>query len=85
MERGTLSELAARFSDTEPKGECVICVLAAQEEHVPVETDALDALLLRTLEDGFSVKDAAALAVDRLGVKKKDAYARALDLREEEA
>lgn len=85
VERGTLSELAARFSDTEPKGECVICVLAAQEEHVPVETDALDALLLRALEDGFSVKDAAALAVERLGVKKKDAYARALDLREEEA
>ena len=85
VERGTLSELAARFSDTEPKGECVICVLAAQEEHAPVETDALDALLLRALEDGFSVKDAAALAVERLGVKKKDAYARALDLREEEA
>lgn len=85
VERGTLSELAARFSDTEPKGECVICVLAAQEEHVPVETDALDALLLRALGDGFSVKDAAALAVERLGVKKKDAYARALDLREEEA
>ena len=85
VERGTLSELAARFSDTEPKGECVICVLAAQEEHAPVETDALDALLLRALGDGFSVKDAAALAVERLGVKKKDAYARALDLREEEA
>ena len=47
--------------------------------------DALDALLLRALGDGFSVKDAAALAVERLGVKKKDAYARALDLREEEA
>ena len=44
---------------------------------------ALDALLLAALSEGRTVRDAEALAAERLGLPKKQAYARALALRED--
>jgi len=83
VERGTLSELADRFAEQEPRGECVICVLCpADGVHKESETLSLDAILLQAFADGLSVKDAAALAAECCGVKKKEAYARALELKE---
>ena len=76
---GTLSELVERFSE-EPKGECVICFVPGQkaEEAAP----DLDALLLDLLKTE-SVKDAAAIAADRLSLPKKQVYRRALELKSE--
>ena len=82
VERGSLSELADRFTEQEPRGECVICVLCPEggvrEES---ETKSLDEVLQTALSDGLSVKDAAALAAEHCGIKKKEAYARALELK----
>ena len=76
---GTLSELVERFLE-EPKGECVICFLPGQktEEESPDLDETLRALL-----ETESVKDAAAIAAERLHLPKKDVYRRALELKSE--
>lgn len=60
------------------KGEIVLVVAGAATE-VDVDQVKLDGLLQRLLQD-LSVKGAAQLAADILGVKKKVAYQRALEL-----
>lgn len=83
-ERGTLSSLAERFASEPPKGECVIAVFcgAGTEQAEPAsDASSLDAILTDALRSGMRVKEAAALAAEKLGIPKKDAYARALELR----
>lgn len=75
--KGTLSELIERFSE-EPKGECVICFVPGQKEEA--EAPDLDALLRKLLETE-SVRDAAAIAAERLKLPKKQVYKRALELK----
>ena len=75
---GTLSELCERFSE-EPKGECVICFIPGQKEEETAPD--LDELLYKLLETE-SVKDAAAIAAERLKLPKKQVYRRALELKE---
>ena len=85
VERGTLSELADRFTEQEPRGECVICVLCPEDGIAnAASTASLDDVLQQALRNGLSVKDAAALAAERCGIKKKEAYARALELKNAE-
>ncbi len=76
---GTLSELIERFAE-EPKGECVIAFIPGRksEEAAP----DLDAVLLELLKTE-SVKDAAAIAAERLSLPKKQVYRRALELKNE--
>ena len=76
--KGSLSELVARFSE-EPKGECVICFVPGQKEDA--EAPDLDALLRKLLETE-SVRDAAAIAAERLKLPKKQVYQRALELKQ---
>ena len=76
--KGSLSELVERFSE-EPKGECVICFIPGQKEDA--DAPDLDALLKALLETE-SVKDAAAIAAERLNLPKKQVYKRALELKE---
>ncbi len=71
--RGRLSALIDTFAE-EPKGECVICVLPAPQKTEAADPDALLDELLETL----SVKDAAAVAAEKLHIPKKQAYAMAL-------
>ncbi|AOA58892.1 16S rRNA (cytidine(1402)-2'-O)-methyltransferase [Acinetobacter larvae] len=76
----TLGELY-QFVSNDPhqqKGEIVL-VVAGLTQPVAVTDDALDQLLGRLRQD-LSVKAAAQLAADLLGVKKKIAYQRALEL-----
>lgn len=76
--RGTLGELIPQFA-TEPKGECVIAVLPEPERQAELpDADTL----LKELLISHSVKDAAAIAAQRLRIPKKEAYARALELKE---
>jgi len=79
VSRGTLEELAARYAENDPRGECVLCVLfrASAEESA---TPDLEATLKRLLKSGSSVRDAAAEAASLCGVPKKEAYAKALEL-----
>ncbi len=81
--RGTLLQLSARFCDP-PKGECVIAIAGSKEKKAaPGEAD-LDAALLKLLEEGFSSRDSAATAALILGLPKKQAYQRVLQLQEME-
>lgn len=76
---GPLRTLAERYGDAPPKGEIVVLVHPPIEAAVDAET--LDDFLRRALPE-MSVKDAAREAAETLGVAKKDAYERALALKD---
>jgi 16S rRNA (cytidine1402-2'-O)-methyltransferase len=76
--RGTLASLATDFGiGGEPKGEIVVVVGPPVEEKPG--PDELDASLAQALE-ALSVKDAAAAVSARLGLPRRDVYARAVEL-----
>lgn len=75
---GPLPELAARYADTVPKGEIVIVVGPALEAKAVSDAD-LDLLLEEAMVD-LSPSRAAAEIAQRLGIPRKRAYARALEL-----
>ena len=75
---GSLSELVTRYSDASPKGEIVIVVGPPPEQPEATEAD-LDSALREALGH-LSPSRAAAEVAQRLGVPKKRAYARALEL-----
>jgi 16S rRNA (cytidine1402-2'-O)-methyltransferase len=77
--RGKLSELAARYKETAPRGECVLCVRCRAIDNA-ADTPDLETLLRNLLSSGLSVRDAAAEAASACGVPKKEAYAKALEL-----
>lgn len=74
-----LSALAARYTDTPPKGEIVVIVAPPGEAAVPSEADA-DALLTDAL-DRLSVGQAASEVAKATGLPRRDLYARALTLK----
>lgn len=76
---GTLGELAARYNDAPPRGEIVIVVAPASEAAAP-SIDDLDEALRAALAGGESPSRAAASVAQRLGVRRKLAYERALEL-----
>jgi 16S rRNA (cytidine1402-2'-O)-methyltransferase len=75
---GKLAELAARYTDLQPKGEIVVMVGPPSAPEAVSDTK-LDAALRVSLAK-FSPSRAAADVAERLGVPRKRAYARALDL-----
>jgi 16S rRNA (cytidine1402-2'-O)-methyltransferase len=75
---GTLAELAARYADAFPRGEIVIVVGPAREAD-PVSDAELDRMLEAAMAE-LSPSRAAAEVSERLGVPRKRAYARALEL-----
>jgi 16S rRNA (cytidine1402-2'-O)-methyltransferase len=75
---GTLPELADRYAATAPRGEIVIVVGPPAASEPASETD-LDSALGEALAR-LSPSRAAAEVADRLGVPRKRAYARALEL-----
>ena len=76
---GTLGELAARYADAPPRGEIVIVVGPPAEAAAATEGD-LDAALKAALAAGESPSRAAAAVAQQLGVRRKRAYERALEL-----
>jgi 16S rRNA (cytidine1402-2'-O)-methyltransferase len=77
--RGRLAELAGAYAGSgPPKGEVVVVV--GPPEAAPASEGDVDAAIADALGRGLSVKDAAAEVADRLGVARKQAYARALAL-----
>lgn len=78
--RGALDELAAHYAEAgAPKGEIVVLVGPPLPKG-EVSDEALDAFLVRALVRG--VKEAASEAARDLGVPRKRAYARALELKD---
>ena len=75
---GSLGELAQRYADAPPKGEIVI-VVGPPPERSEATDDDLDAALTEALAR-LSPSRAAAEVATSLGIPKKRAYARALEL-----
>jgi 16S rRNA (cytidine1402-2'-O)-methyltransferase len=75
---GSLAELGDRFSDSPPKGEIVI-VVGPPPEAEPTTDEELDSALKDALRSS-SASRAAAQVAEQLGVPRKRAYARALEL-----
>jgi 16S rRNA (cytidine1402-2'-O)-methyltransferase len=75
---GSLSKLAERYEAAPPRGEIVIVVSPPSEPEAVSDTD-LDTALRASLAK-FSPSRAAADVAERLGVPRKRAYARALEL-----
>lgn len=75
---GSLSPLAARYANSPPKGEMVIVVGPPAEGEAASDAD-LDLALNEALQR-LSPSRAAAAVAERLGIPKKRAYARALEL-----
>ena len=77
---GTLAELAKRYSDAPPKGEIVI-VVGPPPEREAASDEELDQALSAAMAS-MSPSRAAADVATSLGIPKKRAYARALELGE---
>lgn len=75
---GTLSDLARRYFESVPRGEMVI-VVGPPEAQETVGDGELDSLLEAAMAD-LSPSRAAAEVAARLGIPRKRAYARALEL-----
>ena len=75
---GTLAQLAERYADVPPKGEIVILVGPMATDDAPSEAD-LDLALEKALKR-LSPSRAAAEVAEQLGVPRKRAYAKALEL-----
>ena len=80
IKKMTLKDLVSFIENdhNQEKGEIVLVVGGAPEK-TDLEQEKLDELLKRLLQD-LSVKAASKLAADLIGVKKKVAYQRALEL-----
>jgi 16S rRNA (cytidine1402-2'-O)-methyltransferase len=79
VRRGRAVDLAEHFTQSPPRGEIVLLIAPPDRDAAP--TDArVDAELARALET-MSVRDAAAVVAEALGLPKKVVYQRALNLR----
>lgn len=82
VRRAPLDELAAHYTaHPDVKGEIVIVIGPPGEDQAP-DAAVLDAAL-RTAMAGASVKDASSEVAARFGLKRRDVYARALELKRE--
>lgn len=81
MERGTLSELAARYAGAETKGEAVILVAGAAEE-APEEIDWMPILSQMLIE--YPLREAVDSVSEAFGLKRKEVYDAALALKAKE-
>jgi 16S rRNA (cytidine1402-2'-O)-methyltransferase len=80
VRRAPLPELAAHYAaQPDVRGEIVLVIGPPGETAAPSE-EAIDAAL-RQVIDSVSVKDAAAEIAARFGLRRRDVYARALELK----
>lgn len=84
VRRAPLQELAAHYAaQAEVKGEIVL-VIGPPGDAVAPAAEALDAALRQAMA-GASVKDAAAEIAARFGLRRREVYARALELKRQGA
>jgi len=77
--RGTVGELAARYANEAPRGECTIVVAGGAGKAVAID---IEAELRRLLAEGLGPRDAAARLVIATGKPRRELYQLALSLRE---
>ena len=77
--RGTLTELANRYSVEAPRGECTIVVAGGAGKAAPVD---IEGELRKLLAEGLGPRDAAARLVIATGKPRRELYQLALSLRE---
>jgi len=77
--RGTLAELAARFADAGPRGECTIVVAGAAAGEVGSVVD-VEAEVRALLAGGLGPKDVAQRLVAKTGKPRRELYQLALAL-----
>jgi len=75
--RGTLGELAARYGEVAPRGECTLVVGGGAATTVAID---IEAELTRLLAAGLGPKDAAARLVVVTGKPRRQLYQLALSL-----
>ena len=75
--RGTLAELATKYADTPPRGECTLVVAGGEGPAIEVDVEAE---LRRLLAEGLGPKDAAARLVVVTGKPRRQLYQLALSL-----
>jgi 16S rRNA (cytidine1402-2'-O)-methyltransferase len=81
VRRGTLAELAAHYAKAgPPRGEIVVLVGPAEGVEA-VDSETVDAAILAA-GDERPLKEIAAEIAERFGMKRRDVYERALELRE---
>jgi 16S rRNA (cytidine1402-2'-O)-methyltransferase len=80
--RGTLGELAARYAEVAPRGECTL-VIAGAPASVGDEAIDIEGELRALLAAGLGPKDAAARLVVRTGKPRRALYQLALSLQRE--
>ena len=79
--RGTLAELAAKYADTPPRGECTL-VVEGGSGHAPAID--IEAELRKLLAEGLGPKDAAQRLVIKTGKPRRQLYQLALSLQREQ-
>ncbi|MCE9571546.1 MAG: hypothetical protein K8W52_00170 [Deltaproteobacteria bacterium] len=75
--RAPLAELAARYAEVSPRGECVLIVEGATAAPAAID---LEAELVRLLDSGLGPKDAAQRLVVVTGRPRRQLYQLALSL-----
>lgn len=80
VRRGPLAELAAHYAAAEARGEICVVIGPAPAE-ATAEAD-LDSQLRTALDQGLSLRDAAAAVAEASGLPRKQVYQRALALRQ---
>ena len=78
--RGTLAELAAKYADTPPRGECTLCVEGGTGDAPSID---IEAELRKLLAEGLGPKDAAQRLVVKTGKPRRQLYQLALSLQRE--
>jgi 16S rRNA (cytidine1402-2'-O)-methyltransferase len=78
--RGTLGELAARYAEAPPRGECTLVIAGGSSAGSGEEVD-IEAELRALLDAGVGPRDAAARLVVRTGKPRRVLYQFALALR----
>jgi 16S rRNA (cytidine1402-2'-O)-methyltransferase len=86
LRRGTLADLAARYGadgEAAARGEIVVAVAGRPADAAPhgAPADALDDLLRAGLDAGEPVASVARSVAERLGIPRRVAYQRALELK----
>ena len=78
--RGTLRELATKYADTPPRGECTLVVEGGSGDAPSVD---IEAELRKLLAEGLGPKDAAQRLVIKTGKPRRQLYQLALSLQRE--
>lgn len=83
--RDDLSKLLERFSQSEPKGECVLVLEGAKPSEVSMSEEDMQKLVEECLSAGLSVKDTAHELSNKLNVPKSGMYKLAVEVSQRRA